>query len=85
MSNTDPKKKKRTPIGKFMLWLFYLFCIYAVFCLFKAGVAFSHIHAATGQELGVRAGEFAGTLIILIYLGFLGGITGLLAWLTRAK
>ncbi|WBM68929.1 cell division protein DrpB [Buttiauxella sp. WJP83] len=85
MSHTDPKKKKRTPIGKFMLWLFYLFCIYAVFCLFKAGVAFSHIHPAPEQELAVRAGEFAGTLIILIYLGIIGGIIGLLTWLTRAK
>lgn len=85
MSHTDPKKKKRTPIGKLMLWLFYLFCIYAVFCLFKTGMAFSHIQVAKGQELGVRVGEFAGTLIVLIYLGIIGGITGLLAWLTRAK
>lgn len=85
MSHTDPKKKKRTPIGKFMLWLFYLFCIYAVFCLFKTGIAFSRIHPAPGQELGVKVGEIAGVIVVIAWLSIIGGITGLLAWLTRAK
>lgn len=85
MSTPQEKKKTRTPIGKFMLWLFYLFCIYAAFYLCKTLYDISQFQLIPGEEVASRVAEGITLVSMIIYLLIVGGGIGLLAWLTRAK
>ncbi|WP_151993302.1 hypothetical protein [Buttiauxella massiliensis] len=85
MNAPESKKKNRSSIGKIMLWLFYLFCIYAAFCLFNTLLSVSHVDVIAGQESAFRFGETVAVIGESAGLLLVGAILGLLAWITRAK